>query len=535
MARYRPDGFTLLLLGLSLLGVGLVLLREATYGVALHWDSVNYISVARNILAGEGFVEFTGKDYTRWPPLYPLVLAGASLFVFDSCDVAGPLNAAAFGLTIFIAGRWLRQHLESNFLALWGVCAVALSMMLAWMSSWALSETLFIVLVTLTMVQTERFLSQGRDVSLVGAAAFTALACLTRYLGVTLAGAVILLLIFQRGVAAPEKLRRIAVYSLISLAPVGLWMLRNFLLVGQPTGDRESYPNYALWEVLDGIRVVAERSLFLDLLPEILRIIAVIITGIAGFALAAAVGYVLISSLRKAKTWTGWRPFCVSGVFALAYTACLIAAMMIGNTRHGVQTRFLVPAYLPLLFAGVFALDGFLSYARRPTSGDRPSAIGTFIGRGIRSARRLPWWAITGALLLCLWLAYSAALHIYEIRLANTHGFDGYSNSKWADSEALEYLRAAPADGVIMTNIAVATYIHADHHASPAKHRYLLSGYEPLREQLDLAADGDYVVWFYDQYVNAGYGYDAMDLRSLPNLRVLAELSDGIVLKVDKS
>ena len=51
-------------------------------------------------------------------------------------------------------------------------------------------------------------------------AAFSALACLTRYMGASVILAVVPLLLAPR-----EKMKRIAIYTLITAAPVGLWML----------------------------------------------------------------------------------------------------------------------------------------------------------------------------------------------------------------------------------------------------------------------------------------------------------------------
>ncbi len=385
VARWRPDGFILLLLVISLLGVGLVLLRGATYGPAFSYDSVVYISTARNILAGEGFVDFVGSDYVRRPPLYPLLLIVASLFVFDPSDIAGPVNAAVFGLTVFIAGRYLRQRLASNFLALWGSSAIALSTPLALMAYWVWSESLFILLITLALIATDRFLSDGRGFQLVAVAVLTALVCLTRYTGIALVGAVVVLLIFQPGASVPEKLRRIAVYSLISLAPIGLWVLRNFLLIGHPTGDRTADISYTIGEILDGMHDVAKSWLFLDLLAGSTGILSALVTGTAMLGLALGVGYVLIISLRKTDVWDVWRPFCIAGVFALVYIVCLVVSLMAGTTRFGVELRFLAPAYLPLLFAGLFVLDRLLSYAghRRMTANEGGiSVIRTFVQGG---------------------------------------------------------------------------------------------------------------------------------------------------------
>ena len=97
--RRGPDSrLTLLIAGTAVLGVALVLAREATYGVWLPGrDSLQYIAAARNLLAGRGLTGYEGAAFTTWPPGYPLLLAAASLGVFEPVKVAGPLNAALFG------------------------------------------------------------------------------------------------------------------------------------------------------------------------------------------------------------------------------------------------------------------------------------------------------------------------------------------------------------------------------------------------------------------------------------------------------
>ncbi len=76
VADRRPDPFTLLLAAAAALGAGLVLLRLASYGPGMPWDAVNYITVARNLLAGNGLVGLDGVPLRYWPPLYPALLAG---------------------------------------------------------------------------------------------------------------------------------------------------------------------------------------------------------------------------------------------------------------------------------------------------------------------------------------------------------------------------------------------------------------------------------------------------------------------------
>ena len=219
-SRRRPDRLTLLLAAIALLGIGLALARQAAYGAGLSLDSLHYVSVARNLLAGDGFHIYTGQPLIVWPPLYPLLLAVAGLGMFDPLAIAGPLNAAIFGLTIFVAGQYLRRRLQSRFLAVWGCLAVALALPLVDAATWVLAGSLFILMATLALIWADKFLDDGKMWSLIGAAAFCALAWQTRYIGIAAPAAVGLLLLFQRGVYWPRKTRNIAVFSLIAAAPM---------------------------------------------------------------------------------------------------------------------------------------------------------------------------------------------------------------------------------------------------------------------------------------------------------------------------
>ena len=205
------------------MGAALILAREATYGVGLASDWAAYIATARNLLAGEWFVQIDGWPYLHWPPLYPLLLAAASFGVFDPYHVAGPLNAVIFGLTIFVAGQGLRRHVRRAWLVVGAVIAIMLALPLTWVASFAISEAPFILLVTLALFQADKYLERGRRSDLIWAAAFTSLAILTRYIGVTLILAIVPLLLLQRGAVPWDKARRSGLYLLIATAPVGLW------------------------------------------------------------------------------------------------------------------------------------------------------------------------------------------------------------------------------------------------------------------------------------------------------------------------
>ena len=537
--RRRPDGFTLLLAALGVLGAALALARQINSGVGLLWDEINYISVARSLLAGDGFIQFNGGIYADWPPLYPLLLAGSGLGILDPLTVAGPLNAAIFGLTVFIAGIYLRRRLASRLLLLGGVLALALAGPLLAVASWATSEPLFILLSTLALMSADRALSArhagAARSALVWAGVFTALACLTRYMGITLVAALVPLLALQRGAALPEKARRIIIYTLIALAPLGLWMLRNQLLVGSPTGHRDYQVAVSVVEVLYRKLNILTDWLFPE--PPIWYFALppdyTFLPGAVGAALLAIVlGRTwwahckdVANAVQRARLLFAW--------FAALYIAAVIGAFVQGYTSNIHSTRYLVPAYLPLLLTALLALDPALRYARelrrRPRRGPRRAAA---VGASVL--------LIAG---LSLWLAGQIPVNARTIIQVNggqipLEGYPNYAYARWADSAALRYIREEITDGIVFSNREAAAYIHS---GGDAQHRHLPScSTAGIRRNLDgaRAAGAVYLLWLYGVGRNcempaddADYYAGLDDLLAAVPLAPAAAFDDGVLFR----
>ena len=362
-ARRRVDGFTLALAALSALGAGLVLAREVNYGVGLTYDAVTYISTARNLLDGQGFIQFNDWEYLHWPPLYPLLLAALSFGVLDPYAVAGPLNAVIFGLTIFAASCVLRGRVRNELLLAWGCAAVALSIPLATVSSSAISEPLFILCVTLSLLCSVRYFEAGRPSALIWAAMFAALALLARYAGVTLILTIASLLLLQRGAAVGDKARRVTLYLLISLLPVAVWLLRNYLAYGEVRGT-DAPASRSFWEVAG--QHLGELSSWLFLAPGGLDTAGAALTA-GGLLALAAVGLSLYRRDGPGGDDRRWIAAGVFGGFGLVYVAFITAALASVEVSPG-AARYLAPAYIPLLLAAALAVDGLLS-------GDKPISV----------------------------------------------------------------------------------------------------------------------------------------------------------------
>ena len=519
----RPD-LTLLLAAIAALGAVGALARQATYGVALHWDAVNYVATARNLLAGSGLREYSDAVYVAWPPLYPLVLAVVSVDVLDPLAVAGPVNAALFALTIFVAGQYLRRRLESRFLVVWATLAIALAWPLAGLAAYALTGTAFILLVTLTLINTDAFLAAARTSSLVRAGVWAALAWQTRYVGIALLAAVAVVLLSQRGARPAQRVRRAAGFALLAGAPMVLWLARNQLASGTLTGTRGR--GMLSWRAtLSGVGEVLGSWAAVDF--PLIEWQAIALLGL--LPAAAACGVLIREQWRTRRMPSDWLPCYVFGGYALAHFASVAAALLLGATFHGVQARHLSPMYVPLLLTAAVALDRVLGFAPR-----RRPFLRRWKRRWGRHGTHAAAAVVTAA--LCFWTAGQIERNVREIRRANTDGLAGYATSWWAPSETREWLRRNPLPGSIVSNDAVAVYLHSDASADvSARYNQLPRAEEHLHRLLAEVPSDDWVVWFDSLFVNRDYDYDRSVLRAASVLEPVAELADGAVFRVRPS
>ena len=491
--RFRPDRLSLLIAAIAILGAMSILAREAAYGVGLIGDWATYISTARNLLVGKGFAQLNEWAYWHWPPLYPLLLAAASLGALDPYEVAGPLNAACFGLTLFVAGHCLRRCIAKPFLVIWACLAIMLALPLTEVASAALSEPPFILFTLLFLAQTCNYLESGRRANLVWAAAFASMAFMTRYIGFVSITLLLILLFGQRGVAPSEKAKRIGLSLLITMAPMMLWLHLVFLDHGAFFGPRGP-SSFTLWETTSKYLSDLTTWVFFHLLEERERIV---VGGALLMLTAAGVGRAFIR--WRLKSEAGWMPFCLFGGFALAHLAA-IGAMQAKMSIEPLGERYLSIAYIPLLFVATMALD-------------------KFAGRGGRRE-------MLTALVLFAWLCCGATLNGREIKQAYHEGLPGAGNAEWVNAEILQYVREHHLiDEQIFSNATSLLYIHIGqgdyHHIHPGE----------MDGVLDKVGAGDHIVWV---DLKKDFPADPKDLLLLKKalaLRQVAEFPEGSIFQ----
>ncbi len=101
---WRKTGVRRFTLLAALAATILVVISTIPHGIGVSTDSIRYISVARNLSAGDGFTTFDAAPLTLHPPLFPAILSFLNLlFGIDPFEGARFLNAAVFGLIVCLS------------------------------------------------------------------------------------------------------------------------------------------------------------------------------------------------------------------------------------------------------------------------------------------------------------------------------------------------------------------------------------------------------------------------------------------------
>ena len=519
--------YLLLLIALSVLAALLLLLRQINYGIGLEPDSIGYLSAARNLAAGNGLVMANGAPLAVWAPLFPVLAAVPGLVGLDALPAASLVNAGAIGGLVFVAGWRLRRSCGATLPAVWGTLAVMLSVPINRQGYLAVSEPVFLLFMMLALVQAERFLDDGRRAALVWAGVFTALACLTRYIGVAIIMTVVLLLLVNSG-RLTEKAKNVTLYAVIPVAALSAWMVRNLLITGFWDGGRPA-SDKTLGQNLSATAEVLASWLLPGAWPDWNPLFATLLALLA-LTPAVGAGILAVRYYREHGRLSG--VLTAPAAFMLIYIALLVVSGSI-TLLAKLDYRLLAPVYAPLIFtvAGMAAW-----WLRRNAAGPASGGVGRE-GHGWRRGMPQMQTALRMAPIigLFLWLAYPLAVNAVDTYRAINHGTGRYSYARWVDSDLLKYMEHNLAGldyGRLYSNSEQLPYFYAGIPAVllPFDRNDLYRIY-----QSRAATDGIYVAWFvdelYHQSYRRGYGKDEL-VESLPAAQVVFESGHGTLFYV---
>ena len=564
-----------------------VWLRTSTYGAALTGDSIVYLSVAESLAAGEGMHTFDGGDSALWPPLFPMLMAFASLFGLSLEQAGRFANILAFGLILLVSGLWLQRRLQSRFLAAAGAVSMTASLALNHVATSLLTEALFILFALLALMRLESFLNRdGGWPALLLSAIFAALAAVTRYMGLALILTGVIMLLAHRRPPALARLKHAVAWGACACAPLALVLVRNQAVSGTLAGSRHNASGQPL---LDSLAQAVE-VFRLGILPA-----APAWSGYLLLALAilAASGVALVRLMARAAPETapdatpdaapdaipdaapdaipdaipdagpdsapdgaqakprlgGGQSFLAKtdlevlrvhqakprfgggqsfGLFALLHLGILVIIASATVTQP-VDARYLAPIYAPLLIAAALLLDRLLRI--------EASGKAALVKRAL------------AGLLLAGWLTMVGFDALNNVRLtahALESGYRGYNAAQWRERETVVHARANPIAGQAFSNEPEALYLYTG--ASPVGKVPLASIIHGCEAWLQSIAAPAYIVWFDERApppsLKKVLGWPAKpaptkpkrcnirEMQPHPALEPLADLPDGAVYRV---
>jgi hypothetical protein len=352
--------FTYILLPLA--GGGLIGLATS-WGAGLSPDSILYISVARNLLAGQGLMVLDANGammpLVHYPPLYPAWLALGGGLGFDPLDWARWANLICFGLNIALFARLAKKLIPGDAWPLLLTSLMLLGLPNRLVHAMAWSEPLFLLLGFSGIACLEASQSRRTWPWLGLAALALGLSSLVRYTGLVFIATGVLMVAHRNFFRDRPDWRQPAIFSLMSGLPWLAWTARNYLLFGS-FSDRQLYFHPPAASQLLG---AAQNVTAWFCLPQFLTV-----GGAFGFLLFFALALLVgVSTIRRwqnrpAQVFSPDRTFLADTLllFGIGYALFVLLSLTFFDAHTELDQRILVPLFwVGLLLIG-WVLAGLL-------------------------------------------------------------------------------------------------------------------------------------------------------------------------------
>ncbi len=229
------NAFWIFLLVLSIVAMILVEVATSKYGAGVSSDSTKYLSVAQNLLAGNGLYDHRGGPLLAWPPLYSIILAGLSLLTGLDVFVAGwYFNVFVFGLNLFLSGvilyrvfsdRPLYAYLASLFVFL-SISSLRIHAIIS-------SDPFYLTLTLGFLVAVDGFIVKRSYSAFAWMVLFSVLAPLQRYVGLAITVTAEVVILIENRKSIRTLLRDGFVLGIASILPIAWWLfVHNVMTYG---------------------------------------------------------------------------------------------------------------------------------------------------------------------------------------------------------------------------------------------------------------------------------------------------------------
>jgi uncharacterized membrane protein YdcZ (DUF606 family) len=495
---------------LGLAGACILLYSTSSYGIGISADGAAYITIARNLMHGKGFVDFDGFPSVSWPPLYPLTLAfGSWLFHVELVEFARAANALYFGLAVCASGLLLVRFLTASpVVALLGAALPVVGPRLFSVFAVAQSEGLFIALASLFILLLYDYKQKPTGSRLALLSLVSALACLTRYTGTSFAVCGFVVIVLTAHESKRIKVRHLVSFLIATFTPICIWLSRNWLMTRDLTGGRHPSSDTPV-EVLDRFWGVLTEY-FLPETPFSKELVSFLMLGVM---VSLIVSWLYRKSPFKQIQLKELLPLTVflAGYCGVMFCLALIVAF------DELGFRLLSPVLLPANVL-VFSLLGHS--VKAPENTRLEKALGVFLALGILTILTLQAWETHGL------------VSSYVMK-----GVPGYNDRGWKEGEIIQRLKSLtiPSGAVVYSNNpqVVSYLLQSEALFVPWRLQYRSSAppanVGTLRGRWPAKPEA-YLIWFYEK--DEPWWFSPAELDSVASLHQIVDCREGQIYRV---
>ena len=424
----RKTSFLVILVLLALVG-SCLLSWGTSRGIGILDDTIFYFSAAENFLAGNGLSRLGGDgEYiplTHFPPLYSLFLATATtLSGFNIGLVARGLNLGLFGVNILMVG-WLTKRLSNSWLAgslasLWMLVAPVMILI----HKDAMTEPFFITWMLLALWGLFKYLErpQLKNSFLTAVAAGFMLG--SRYAGQGILVGIALSILTLSNRPFRTRFGHAFLFGSISVLPIAVWTLRNYLLVG-------SFTNRTLnFHIIDRQMLVTGWYTLLEWIAPGAKLQSEKWLGVVMVFILLMLGaFFMLRTFRKspASDRSVLKEILSLLFVGFGYVVSVLTSLTFFDASTPLDNRILSPLFILfvlVLFAGIWRSDIFHDH-------------------------RLIRWLAVG--MVILWAIFGMNFSKGILGKMRQEG-SLFDSPHWQNSQLVDLLRQVPSDTIVYSN-----------------------------------------------------------------------------------
>lgn len=398
-----------------------ILLWVTTNGIGISPDSIIYIETAENLLLGKGFVS-VGEPMTHFPPGYPIILAGSGIFNPDLNIAARWLhtflyavNVILFGLSIFVSTRRNLVAMVLGFLVFFSSASVLRVHARAW------SESPFLTFSLILFLMLGLYIQRKKWQYLLIASLALGFAMATRYVGITLAPAVVICLLFCNKETLKKKTKEVLAVLVIASLPMITWILRNLLITESAANRDFIFHPFSMKNIVTLVNTI--HGFFLPQFDEgwfngiELGLIVILFSYMVVQIIKGSASSKNLASENKFRVMFGY-------VFSITYIAVLLLSITFIDAYTPLDERILLPVFL------------FMSI----------SIIATVFQFAALKQRQYVWLIFVVCTLFMVRINLNPI--IQTAKKLHTEGL-GLSTVAWNESPTMEFLQSLPPEVVV--------------------------------------------------------------------------------------